>query len=685
MVSVTSTVRLVGPLALSAALWGQAQLPGQPSLWHDKPDIEAFEKIENQHLQVAQSAIDQLLAVNGQRTIDNTLAPYDEAIRQIDDAQNFSLVMQKVHPDGAFRDRATAITTKAAGKQTDLSLNREVYRALASLDVSSSDAATRYYVQRQLLEFRLAGVDKDDATRTHLKQLQERLEEEKSAFEHNITDDASEIEVSGPAELQGLPQDFVDAQKPGSDGKIRIRVIEPNFLILTFAQNDAFRRRFFEAWERRAYPKNHDVLLAMMKTRYQIATLLGYSSWADFNAADKMVRSGKAIETFIDQVDVAARPVAQREYAMLLAEKQKTHPGATEVSTYEFLWLDEQVRHSRYNFDFQSVRPYFPYDRVKPGVMDTAAKLFGVTFKQEVNAPAWDPSVETWDVIENGKAIGRFYLDMHPRPGKYSHEEMVTLLDGARGKELPEGILICNFPQPTATDPGLMEYDEVVTFFHEFGHLMHHILGGHQAWAGISGLSTNMEDDFVELPSQMLEEWMRDPHVLASFARNYKTGEPIPDSLVEQMNRASTFGRATDVTTQIATAAASYDLYKENPDKIKLDQVALGNIRRYTLLSPISADAYSYAAFSHLANYSSGFYTYLWDKVIAEDFFQQFDQKNLLGGDTPLRYRRQVLEPGGSMSANDLVKGFLGRTPQTEAFGRWLNEEFENPPTKKQP
>jgi thimet oligopeptidase len=139
---------------------------------------------------------------------------------------------------------------------------------------------------------------------------------------------------------------------------------------------------------------------------------------------------------------------------------------------------------------------------------------------------------------------------------------MVPLLDGARGKELPEGILICNFPQPTATDPGLMEYDEVVTFFHEFGHLMHHILGGHQAWAGISGLSTNMEDDFVELPSQMLEEWMRDPHVLASFARNYKTGEPISSGLVEQMNRASTFGRATNVTTQIATAANSYDLYK---------------------------------------------------------------------------------------------------------------------------
>ena len=154
--------------------------------------------------------------------------------------------------------------------------------------------------------------------------------------------------------------------------------------------------------------------------------------------------------------------------------------------------------------------------------MDTAATLFHVSFRQELNVPAWDPSVETWDVIDNGKVIGRFYLDMHPRPGKYSHAQMAPVLDGIRGKQLPEAILVCNFPQPTATDPGLMDYDDVVTFFHEFGHLMHHILGGQQQWAGISGIT--MEADFVEAPSQMLEEWMHSPQVLASFAHHYKTG-----------------------------------------------------------------------------------------------------------------------------------------------------------------
>jgi len=301
-----------------------------------------------------------------------------------------------------------------------------------------------------------------------------------------------------------------------------------------------------------------------------------------------------------------------------------------------------------------------------------------VTFRQEMNAPAWDPAVETWDVIDSGKMIGRFYLDMHPRPGKYSHAQMAPILDGVRGKQLPEAILICNFAQPTATDPGLMNYGDAVTFFHEFGHLMHHILGGQQQWAGISGIT--MESDFVEAPSQMLEEWMKSPQVLATFARNYKTGEPIPPELVARMNRASAFGRANSVSLQNALSAISYDLYKDNPAQIDVDTVCPHDFRQYTLYIPIPSDAHMYASFGHLAGYSSQYYTYMWDKVIAEDFFQQFDHNNLLAGEAPMRYRRTVLEPGGSMSANDLVKNFLGRPQNTTAFQKWMEEEFQPAP-----
>jgi thimet oligopeptidase len=223
-----------------------------------------------------------------------------------------------------------------------------------------------------------------------------------------------------------------------------------------------------------------------------------------------------------------------------------------------------------------------------------------------------------------------------------------------------------------------MDYDDVVTFFHEFGHLMHHILGGQQQWAGISGIT--MESDFVEAPSQMLEEWMHSPQVLASFARHYKTNEPIPAELVERMNRASAFGRGLWVARQNSFTALSYDIYKQKPESVDLDAVTLGDEKKYTPFVPLDG-THMYTAFGHLAGYSSAYYTYLWDKVIAEDFFDQFDQQNLLAGPAPMRYRKTVLEPGGSVSANKLVKDFLGREQKMDALQKWMGQEFESAST----
>jgi len=674
MIIARLTIVFCLPFVLAAVLSAQKVTLSQPTVWATKPDVASFEKIETDRLAASQRSIDTLLAATGPRTIENTLAPLDEAFHQINSTAYFAQLMEQVHPDTTFRDHATAMLTKASAAQTAIALNHEVYNALAAVDLSHADAATHYYVQRQLLEFRLAGVDKDDATRARLKKLNDQATEEQSMFDRNIADGQKVVEAN-PSELDGLPQDYIDRHKPDAAGKVHLTTDYPDALpVFTFAKSDSLRRRMSVAFNTRAYPKNQEVLTSLMKTRYEIATLLGYSSWADFNAADKMIAKGHNIADFIQQVDDASRALAQKEFAMLLAEKQKTDPGAKEIWSHEGGYLSELVRRTKYDFDSQSVRPYFPFMEVKQGILDTAADLFHVTFRQEHDVPAWDPAVETWIVIDSGKPIGRFYLDMHPRPGKYSHAEMAPVLDGIRGKQLPEAILVCNFPAPTSTDPGLMDYGDVQTFFHEFGHLMHHILGGQQEWAGISGIS--MESDFVEAPSQMLEEWIRSPQVLAKFARHYKTGEPIPADLVARMNRASAFGRGGWVGRQNSFSAISYDIYKTKPADVNLDAVTLDDARRYTLFTPLP-DTHTWASFGHLGGYSSAYYTYLWDKVIAEDFFLQFDHHNLLAGDAPMRYRRVVLEPGGSMSANDLVKDFLGRPQNITALQHWMAEEFD--------
>jgi thimet oligopeptidase len=662
------------PFLLAAVLSAQDIKVAQPTIWASKPDVAGFEKIETDRLAAGQHAIDTLLAAKGPRTIENTLVPFDEAIRQNNSAGYFAGLMEQVHPDAGFRDHATAMLTKASAAQTAIALNHDVYNALAALDLSKADAATKYYVQRQLLEFRLAGVDKDDATRARLKKLNDQATEEQSMFDRNIADGQNVVEAE-QSELDGLPQDYIDRHKPGANGKVQITTAYPDALpVFSFAKSDSLRHRVTVAFNTRAYPKNQEVLTSLMKTRYEIATLLGYSNWADYNAADKMIAKGHNIADFIQQVRDASHPLAQREFEMLLAEKQKTDPAAKEIWDYERAYLSELVRRTKYDFDSQSVRPYFPFMQVKQGILDASAELFQVSFQQEPIVPSWDPAVETWIVIDHDKPIGRFYLDMHPRPGKYSHAEMAPVLDGIRGKQLPEAILVCNFPAPTADDPGLMDYGDVQTFFHEFGHLMHHILGGQQPWAGISGIS--MESDFVEAPSQMLEEWIRSPQVLAKFARHYKTGEPIPVELVARMNRASAFGRGVWADRQNALTAISYDVYKTKPDDVNLDAVTLDANRKYTLFTQLP-ETHMWASFGHLGGYSSAYYTYLWDKVIAEDFFLQFDHKNLLAGDAPMKYRRVVLEPGGSMSANDLVKNFLGRPQNMTALQHWMAEEFE--------
>ena len=663
------------PFLLAAILSAQGVTISQPTVWASRPDLAAFETIETDRLDAGQRAIDTLVAAKGPRTIENTLVPFDEAVHQNNSAGYFAMLMQQVHPDAAFRDHATAMLTKASAAQTAIALNHDVYNALAALDLSKADAATRYYIQRQLLEFRLAGVDKDDATRARLKKLNDQATEEQSMFDRNISDGQKVVEAD-PSELDGLPQDYIDRHKPDANGQVHITTDYPDSLpVFSFAKSDSLRRRVTVAFNTRAYPKNLEVLTSLMKTRYEIATLLGYSNWADYNAADKMIAKGHNIADFIQQVRDASRPLAQREFEMLLAEKQKTSPGAKEIWDYERSYLSELVRRSRYDFDSQSVRPYFPFIQVKQGILDAAAELFHVSFQQEPNVPSWDPAVETWIVIDSGKPIGRFYLDMHPRPGKYSHAEMAPVLDGIRGKQLPEAILVCNFPAPTADDPGLMDPGDVQTFFHEFGHLMHHILGGQQQWAGITGIS--MESDFVEAPSQMLEEWIRSPQVLAKFARHYKTGEPIPADLVTRMNRANAFGRGFWVDRQNSFTAISYNIYKTKPEDVDLDAVTLDATRQYTLFASLP-ETHMWASFGHLGGYSSAYYTYLWDKVIAEDFFLQFDRKNLLAGDAPMKYRRVVLEPGGSMSANDLVKNFLGRPQNMTALQHWMAEEFDS-------
>ena len=658
------------PLAAQTVAFG-------PHVWEKPSDPATFEKRITAQIDLAQKQIDQLLAVKGPRTVANTLVHYDDATQHLDAAAYQAGLLQVVSPDAAIRDKAQAMVQKVSAVATALALNQPLYKALAAMDVSQADPATKYYVQRTLLEFRLSGVDKDDATRARIKSLNDDLTKSATQFSRNLADSQLKVMVKDPKELEGLPDDYIQRHKPGPDGTITLTSDSPDVTpVLKFGKNADLRQRVYLAYNNRAYPQNVAVLAELLKNREQLANILGYQHWADMNAADKMAVNSQSIAKFIDEIDAASQAASEREYKMLLATAQKDNPATKQIGIQDRSFYFEQLRRSEFDFDSQEARPYFPYDRVEAGILSVASKLFHVTFKPVPDAPVWDPSVTTFDVYDGDTKLGRIYLDMHPRPGKDQWFSSNPVLDGIKGKQLPEAALVCNFSGGKPGEPGLMEYSEVTTFFHEFGHLMHWIFQGQQQWAGYA---TNLEADFVEAPSQMLEEWMHDPKVLATFALHYQTNQPIPAELVAKANRADAFGRGLWSRFQLVYTSVSFDLHNMAPQQTNLEQTLPDNLKRFTPFKPLAGDN-QIASFGHLTGYSSAYYTYLWDKVIALDLFSKFNRNDLLASEVALRYRSTILERTGSMPTNELVRAFLGRPQAIDSFKVWMNQEFQGLP-----
>jgi thimet oligopeptidase len=642
---------------------------------------ETLDKWVSARLAAHEQALAALLAIEGPRTLENTLRLYDAAIEQLSLAGSQAGVLNSVAADKGVRDAAQMAVQRVSMAGAALSLNRGVYDALAAMDLTGASAATKHYVERTLLGYRLAGVDKDEATRLHLQALHEQATKHSLDFSRNIQEGAQTIEAA-PEELDGLPPDYLARHPANAEGKVTISTDQPDMQpVMTFAANGELRERMYLAYNTRAYPANKTILEDLLKTRAAIASVLGFRSWADLATADQMMGSAKNVREFLHKLDEASREGATREHEMILEFVRKQQPDVTEIDVTSRGYWYEQFRRAKFDFDSQAVRPYFPYEQVEAGVLATAARLFKVEFRPS-NASAWDKAVKVFDVFESGERIGRFYLDMHPREGKDKWFSAAPVVTGVKGRYLPEASLICNFPGGEDGDPGLMQYNDVVTYFHEFGHLMHAILGGHTEWAGLSGFAT--EGDFIEVPSQMLEEFFRDVKLLQSFAKHYETGEVLPAETIQRMKAASAFGRADGMRQQIYYTAISLNLHDEDPAQIDLDSTIHS---LYTSLLPwkwLDGNR-MYASFGHLTGYSSNYYTYAFDKVIALDFFAQFDAENLLDGDMGARYRKAVLEQGGSKPGRTMVRDFLGRDEEFEAFQRWLNEEFENPEFEKEP
>jgi thimet oligopeptidase len=515
-------------------------------------------------------------------------------------------------------------------------------------------------------------VDKDEATRKRIKEIDDELIKAGQQFSRNIVDDVRHITVKSVEELKGLPADYIEGHKPNEKGEIVITTNYPDYIpFMTYADSNELRKQLYVASRSRGDKANGEVLRNILALRAEKAKLLGYGNWADYATEDKMMKSGKNAAAFIERVAKTARKRGKRDYAELLKYKRKHNDKrAARVDDYEKSYLENKVKATSYSYDSQEVRPYFPYRQVERGLLDITAEMYGIEYKPAADAELWHQDVRAFDVLREGKKIGRIFLDMHPREGKYQHAAQFTRRSGVNGKQLPEGVLVCNFPNPREGGAALMEHDDVVTMFHEFGHLMHHVLGGQEhRWIEQSGVAT--EWDFVEAPSQMFEEWAWSHNTLKQFAKHHKTGEVLSEDMVRRMRKADKFGVGLQTIQQMFYASISLRFHTADPAKLDMLREVKRLQEKYTPFRFIEGTSF-HTNFGHLNGYSALYYTYMWSLVIAKDLLTPFHKNGLMSKDWTYRYRDLILAKGGTKDAADLVKDFLGRDFNFKAFEDYL-------------
>ena len=632
---------------------------------------EATALIARSRLRLERAAALQTIVAGSPRPAAPVLATLDELMLELANLGSECGLLSEVHPDEAVRDAAEAMDREATTFRSALLQDRGLHAALEAAGPLGLDPLSLRVRRLTLEDMARAGVALDDEGRARVRTLNDDLQALGQDFSRLIRDDVRRIEVTDE-ELVGLPADYITAHPANASGRRVITTNYPDAIpFMAYSQSDAARRRLSHANQNRATPRNLEVLGEVLAKRQELARLLGFATWAEYATANKMTGSAVAARAFIERAYDATRESARAEKALILAKKREVDPtaGAT-IGSWEHAYWVERIKSESFAFDPRSVRPYFEYGRVKDAILALAGRLFALTFTKVVQADIWHPSVDTYDVAVDGRRVGRISLDMHPREGKYKHAACFTWRPGIKGKQEPHLVLVCNFPDPAArAGPALMEHSEVVTFFHEFGHLVHFVLVGANApWVRTASPT---EWDFIEAPSQFLEEWIYDAAVLGGFARHVETGEAIPAEVVERLRDARDFGRGIHVQRQLFLAMVALELHERPAERLDTTALVYELARRYspTTLLP---DTHFEAAFGHLEGYTALYYTYVFSSVIAHDLLSAFAEDGLMDLAQAKRYRDLVLAPGGTKPAATLISDFLGRPYSFAAYQEWL-------------
>ena len=614
-----------------------------------------------------------LIAIpQAERTFENTIMGYERAFDNYGNALGMSGFLSYVSTDKKFRDAANDLQMQISQYMVDVATRRDVYKAIREYTDTNPrlDPVQAKLVKEMLIGFKNSGMDLNDADLEKFKALNKEKAEYIIKFDKNIQEYKDPLAVT-KEQLQGLGEDYIKKLSKTDDGKYLVTLDYPDYVpFMQNADDEQARKELEFKFNRRGGQENVELLEKTLTLRREIARLLGYKNHAELRLEDRMAKNPKTVMAFLKDLQKKLKPLGKKEDKEMIAYKNsKTGKNSRTLYSWESGYWSNKFRKENLELDSEKIKEYFPSQVVIDGMLDLFGGVFGITF-EPVNIPVWHPDVKAFKIKDkaSGELVAYFYMDLYPREGKYKHAACFGLVEGEEKQDgtyqIPFVAIVANLNKPSGDTPSLLKHSEVETLFHEFGHVLHNALTKAK-YSAFSGTSVSW--DFVEAPSQMLERWAWDPQVLKKISKHYQTGEALPDDLIKRMIAAKNFGAGGMYLRQDFFAQYDMSLHTADttPDTTKLYFELTKKIRGL----PLTKGTIPQASFGHImGGYDAGYYGYLWSEVIAEDFFGEFKKNGIFNPETGLKFRREILEKGGTLDEEKMVENFLGRPADNKPF-----------------
>jgi thimet oligopeptidase len=626
------------------------------------------------------AALDRIAALDPKKvTFENTLRALDNLGYEIGLADNRLSVLRETSTNPALRETATDALKELEEWMVGLDYREDVYKVVKAYadknpKLKGEDARL---LEETMRDYRRAGLALPKAERDEVEKMRKELSRLATDFESNVTKAQKDLKFN-KADLQGVPDSFLEQTKTADDEyTVKANVTWHYIMVMDNAKKEATRKRLLVEHDKLAEAENIPLLEKILPLRDDIAKKLGYKSWADYQTEVKMVKNAATAIDFLEKLKTGLQPKFDAELAEFKKLKVKeTGDPNSQINVWDWRYFSEQLKKEKYTVDAEQLRVYFPYQRVLEGMFSIYQSIFGLKFDR-VDAPfKWIDDLQLWAVSDSktGEPLGLFYLDMFPREGKYNHFAQFGIIEGKLLEDgtyqRPTVALICNFPSPSKDKPSLLSHSDVETLFHEFGHAMHSIMT-RAKYSRFSG--TSVPRDFVEAPSQMLENWVWDKKVLDSFAGDYRDpAKKIPSDILAKLKEARLATEGTRYRRQISFGLMDLTLHSKINHSNAKEALPLSNKVLSEVFLPMVPDTAFVSYFGHLMHYDAGYYGYAWADAIAADMATVFEHSpnGYFDQSAGRRLRTEIYEPGNSRDVNISIEKFLGRKRSLEPFLR---------------